>query len=206
MDGVPQWSSGSTSRQAHVGLPPGTVEEEHGRDGFYGPASHLYRLHAPTDWSVVEGPGVHRAYDGNRVEAIDTLWPTLLLGNDEVSIGVQRWSAGGRPEFLRDADGDLLYFVHAGAGVLRTEYGPLAYRAGDYLVLPRGTTFRFEPSEATDVLAIEAADGRFSLPERGLLGHHALFDPAVIEVPEACLLYTSPSPRDGLLSRMPSSA
>ena len=24
--------------------------------------------------------------------------------------------------------------------------------------------------------------------------------------PEACLLYTSPSPRDGLLSRMPSSA
>ena len=26
------------------------------------------------------------------------------------------------------------------------------------------------------------------------------------EVAEACLLYTSPSPRDGLLSRMPSSA
>ena len=26
------------------------------------------------------------------------------------------------------------------------------------------------------------------------------------EVDEACLLYTSPSPRDGLLSRMPSSA
>ena len=27
-----------------------------------------------------------------------------------------------------------------------------------------------------------------------------------IEVLESCLLYTSPSPRDGLLSRMPSSA
>ena len=26
------------------------------------------------------------------------------------------------------------------------------------------------------------------------------------ESPDACLLYTSPSPRDGLLSRMPSSA
>ena len=25
-------------------------------------------------------------------------------------------------------------------------------------------------------------------------------------MPDACLLYTSPSPRDGLLSRMPSSA
>ena len=28
----------------------------------------------------------------------------------------------------------------------------------------------------------------------------------VVEALEACLLYTSPSPRDGLLSRMPSSA
>ena len=29
---------------------------------------------------------------------------------------------------------------------------------------------------------------------------------AIVTVFEACLLYTSPSPRDGLLSRMPSSA
>ena len=28
----------------------------------------------------------------------------------------------------------------------------------------------------------------------------------IAEGPKACLLYTSPSPRDGLLSRMPSSA
>ena len=32
---------------------------------------------------------------------------------------------------------------------------------------------------------------------------HAIKDPQWVE---ACLLYTSPSPRDGLLSRMPSSA
>ena len=31
-------------------------------------------------------------------------------------------------------------------------------------------------------------------------------DNEVVEVDEDCLLYTSPSPRDGLLSRMPSSA
>ena len=31
-------------------------------------------------------------------------------------------------------------------------------------------------------------------------------DPALIEQNIGCLLYTSPSPRDGLLSRMPSSA
>ena len=31
-------------------------------------------------------------------------------------------------------------------------------------------------------------------------------DAAYIATPHTCLLYTSPSPRDGLLSRMPSSA
>ena len=32
------------------------------------------------------------------------------------------------------------------------------------------------------------------------------FSTEVDELPTTCLLYTSPSPRDGLLSRMPSSA
>ena len=35
--------------------------------------------------------------------------------------------------------------------------------------------------------------------------HSSLTNKEII-VPEGCLLYTSPSPRDGLLSRMPSSA
>ena len=37
-----------------------------------------------------------------------------------------------------------------------------------------------------------------------LLSGHPEFCPEPVQV--ACLLYTSPSPRDGLLSRMPSSA
>ena len=32
---------GKTSSQAHVGLPHGTFEEEHGRKGFYGKSAHL---------------------------------------------------------------------------------------------------------------------------------------------------------------------
>lgn len=184
MDGAPQWIRGVASRQAHVGLPPGTVEEEHGRSGFYGPASHLYRLHAPTDWTSVEGPAAHHAYDTRRLVDVEGRWPVPLLGNDDLTIG---WQApvAGRPEFLRDADGDQLFFIHAGEGVLRTEYGPLAYRGGDHLVVPRGTTYRFEPARPTAVLSVEATGGRFTLPERGLLGRHALFDPAVLEVPEA---------------------
>lgn len=179
----PQWERGTTSRQAHVGLPPGTVEEEHGRDGFYGPASHLYRLHAPTGWTSVEGPAVHHAYDTGAVAGVDDLWPTVLLRNEQVAIGVLRLDRG-RDEFVRDADGDLCWFVHRGTGTLRTEYGPLPYEPGDYLVVPRGTTFRFEPAAPAHLLAIEAVRSRYQLPDRGLLGRHALFDPAVVEVPE----------------------
>jgi homogentisate 1,2-dioxygenase len=132
---------------------------------------------------------VHRAYDTNLLggpdhNTDDDLWPTLVLGNDDVSIGVQRY-VRGRSEFLRDADGDELFFVHEGTGTLRTEYGPLTYRLGDYLVVPRGTTYRFEVASPTVLLAVEAHGSSFTLPERGLLGRHALFDPAVIEVPDA---------------------
>ncbi|WCO65704.1 homogentisate 1,2-dioxygenase [Iamia majanohamensis] len=185
MDGVPQWSSGLAARQAHVAPPPGTVEEEHGREGFSGPASHLYRLHAPTGWTSVEGPAVHRAYDsGPLADGPDALWPTPLLANAQVAIGVQSVRRG-RPELLRDVDGDRCLFVHRGEGTLRTEYGPLRYRPGDYLVVPRGTTHRVEPATPTTLLVVTALGSRFRLPDRGLLGRHALFDPAVVEVPEA---------------------
>ena len=39
---------GRTAGQAHVGLPEGTYEEEHGRKGFYGKSAHLYHTHPPT--------------------------------------------------------------------------------------------------------------------------------------------------------------
>src|ERR1700757_4246022 len=38
---------GNVPNQAHVGIPEGLHEEEHGRRGFVGPASHLYRRHPP---------------------------------------------------------------------------------------------------------------------------------------------------------------
>lgn len=41
---------GQVTRQAHVGIPPGTFEEEHARRGFFGRALHLYHLHPPTAW------------------------------------------------------------------------------------------------------------------------------------------------------------
>jgi homogentisate 1,2-dioxygenase len=87
------------------------------------------------------------------------------------------------PALARDADGDLLLFVHAGAGELFCDYGRLVYASGDYLYLPRGTMWRLAPTSATAILTIEASNGHFSLPDRGPLGGHALFDPAMLDLP-----------------------
>jgi homogentisate 1,2-dioxygenase len=85
---------------------------------------------------------------------------------------------------LRNSDGDLLLFVHEGAGDLFCDFGHLTYRDGDYIMIPRGTMWRLEPSLQTVLLMIEARDGAFKLSERGLLGPHAVFDPAVLETPK----------------------
>src|SRR5207244_10612215 len=93
------------------------------------------------------------------------------------------------PYFLRDADGDLCYFVHRGSGLMETDYGPLRYSQGDFLVLPKGTTHRLIPDGDESFLYIIEGVGEYRLPDKGILGRHALFDPGVLETPE-------PAPHD----------
>jgi len=181
-------SKGRVARQAHVGLPDGTYEEEHGREAFDGRASHLYRTHFPTAWVKIEGPLQPRAYDLNEIKPADLSdaagdWQPILH-NDDLALFVSRRTEAP-PWFLRDADGDLCYFVHHGSGTLETDYGPLRYRDGDFLVLPKGTTHRVAPdSDGETFLYCIEARGEYGLPDKGLLGRHALFDPGVIETPE----------------------
>lgn len=174
---------GRVAAQAHVALPDGTVEEEYARNGFSGRYAHLYRQHAPVEWTRIEGPLRPRLYDLRRAGgAADYLAGRLpLLANAEckVSAAVVREPM---PYLFRNADGDELLFVHAGAGRLDTDFGALAYEPGDYLVIPRGTLYRLAPTSETRLLVLET-HGELALPDRGLLGQHALFDPAVLRVP-----------------------
>jgi homogentisate 1,2-dioxygenase len=180
-------SKGKVTRQAHVGLPDGTFEEEHGREAFEGRASHLYRSHPPTAWVRIEGPLQPRAYDLNGLKPADQADPAgewqRILWNDDVAIYVSR-PAGEPPHYLRDCDGDLCYFVHRGGGLLETDYGPMRFRAGDYLIVPKGTTHRLVPDGDDTFLYVIEGKGEYHLPEKGILGKHALFDPGVLETPE----------------------
>ena len=56
-------------------------------------------------------------------------------------------------------------------------------------------------------LLAEVGTGVLTYDVAGRPDQHLAIDGGAVEVlPDSCLLYTSPSPRDGLLSRMPSSA
>lgn len=176
---------GKASRQAHADLPEGTYEREIGRDGFFGPASHMYHKHMPTGWSSFEGPMRPRAYDTNKFSAFEASpWSAkAILGNARTRIRV--WHIlKPMQELVRNGDGDELLFVHSGAGELFCDFGHLSFRDGDYIVLPRGTMWRIEPLGECSILMIEAVDSAYRLPDRGLLGEHAQFDPAVLETPK----------------------
>ncbi len=178
-------SQGRFSRQAHCDLPDGSYEREVGREGFYGPATHFYHRHPPTDWLSFEGELRPRAFDANKLAAPQACpWQAAkLLSNTHCQI---RFWAIDQPmtELARNADGDELLFVHVGSGELFCDYGHLHYQQGDYLLLPRGTMWRVEPDAHSELLMIEATGGQYQLPERGLLGAHAQFDPAMLDSPE----------------------
>lgn len=180
-------SKGRVSRQAHVGLPDGTFEEEHGREAFDGRASHLYRTHPPTAWIRIEGDLRPRAYDLNGLKPGDMSdaageWERILW-NEDLAIYVSR-RVESMPFYLRDADGDLCYFVHRGKGVLETDYGPLRFSTGDFLVVPKGTTHRLVIDGEDSFFYVIEGRGEYRLPDKGILGRHALFDPGVLETPE----------------------
>lgn len=182
---MPSYQRGNHSKQAHVGLPEGTVEEEFGRRGFYGQASHLYRLNAPTGWTAIEGPLRPHALDLNALPepGSERDLPVDVLVNDDCRLGV--WQRDTEmPFFLRDADGDLTLFIHRGTGTVETDFGPLEYGGGDYVVIPRGTTFRIVPTAPTWMFVIHTT-AEIQPPDRGLLGRHALWDDAALRIPEA---------------------
>src|SRR5688572_7371248 len=83
-------SKGKVTKQAHVNLPEGTFEDEHGREAFAGRASHLYRTHPPTAWVRIEGPLRPHALDLNEIKPADMTDPAghwmKVMGNEKCRI------------------------------------------------------------------------------------------------------------------------
>jgi homogentisate 1,2-dioxygenase len=187
---------GVHTRQAHVDLPAGTFEEEHARNGFFGRTTHLYRLHPVTDWTRIEGPLRPHSYDLNGLKPTEddairasmfgstesAFAPICLLHNADVAL---HWVVPSAMDFFyRNADGDDVYYIHAGGGKLETTFGAIHYATGDYLVIPRGTTYRFLPDSTSQRYLLIESFSEVTIPDRNQLGPNAIFDPAMVDTPE----------------------
>jgi homogentisate 1,2-dioxygenase len=84
----------------------------------------------------------------------------------------------------RNIDGDVLYFGHRGTGVFATEFGPLRYEPGDYVLLPKGTTFRLMPDDAESLLLVVEAPQPIQLSEHEQVGRQTPVDPTVLQMPD----------------------
>ena len=136
------------------------TEEVMGFEGFSGNESILYHLQTPCritelglfapiereEW--VPDAHAHRLFDSNGIDAggDPVLGRRVLMFNDDVEIAVCR-PREEQDYFFRNGEGDEVIFVHQGSGELETTFGTLPYRERDYVVIPRGTTYRFRPAD-----------------------------------------------------------
>jgi homogentisate 1,2-dioxygenase len=180
-----QFQKGRTPRQAHVDVGD-LKDDELGRQGFSGRAEQLYRRNDPTAYRT-EGEYRLREMRAFDVSPDDRSDPrgraTLLLSNDDCRISLSR-RAAPMPYHLRNVDGDTLYFVHRGTGRFETEFGPIDFEPGDYVLLPKAVTYRVVPDAEDNMFLVLETPGELEVPDYGQLGRHTPFDPTLLTVPE----------------------
>jgi homogentisate 1,2-dioxygenase len=178
---------GKTNRQARVGGVGKMYEELFGRQGFSGPAAMLYHERPAGELIRIEGSLGVRSMQTRKVETADATDAradfTVLVSNSDVQVGLSQRKAD-MPFAYRNTDGDLLYFVHKGEGVFATEFGPIAYEPGDYVLLPKGTTFRHMPTSDDGIFYVTQSVQPIRFSEHEQVGRHVPFDPTLITVPD----------------------
>jgi homogentisate 1,2-dioxygenase len=168
------------------------TEEVMGLEGFSGNESILYHLTSPCRVTeVADFEAIKRdewVPDGHQHRHLRTMGlepdgdavtgRRLLMWNDDVEISLCR-PDGEMDYFFRNGEGDEVIFVHEGKGTLETIFGGVPYTDGDYIVVPRGTTYRFRPAGEQRYLFFESP-GLIEIPRRyrndyGQLLEHAPF-------------------------------
>jgi homogentisate 1,2-dioxygenase len=151
-----------------------------GYEGFSGNESILYHLQSPCrvaavgdftpivrdEW--VPDAHVHRLTDTNAIErgGDPVFGRRLLMWNGDVEISVAK-PVEDLDAFFRNGQGDEVIFVHSGSGELETVFGRVPFGPHDYVVIPRGTTWRMRLiGDGPHVHLVFATPGEIETPNR----------------------------------------
>ncbi len=182
-------------------------EEVMGLEGFSSIQSILYHHFLPPRIKTTEdigpakpdyvdyGPIRHRAFKTDQTPlGIDPVSARIpLLGNSDVILGVSR-SKNSMDYFYRNSQAYETWFVHEGSGMLKSQFGNLPFRKGDYIVIPFGVTWQMKLSEECKFFTIENPS-QIEPPKRyrndyGQLLEHSPYCERDIRVPQELETHT----------------
>jgi homogentisate 1,2-dioxygenase len=173
---------GDVPRKRHVQFRDnGTLltEEVMGLEGFSGNESILYHLTSPCrvkeladfqqierkEWVPDEHRPLHMSTWGVEPGGDAVTGRQLLMWNNDVEISLCR-PTEPMEGFFRNGEGDEVIFVHEGTGTIESIFGELAYKPGDYVVIPRGTTYRVVASGDEQRYLVFESPGLIEIPRR----------------------------------------
>lgn len=159
-------------------------------EGFSNDYSILYHAHPPTqiistDPPINTMPVVaeekmlqHRCFEGFQIKPendfLESRKPVLVNSDCHIVLAAPRESM--TRYFYKNADADEMIFVHAGSGVLYTQYGELPFGYGDYLVIPRGTIYQISFTDSNNRLFIVESFSPIRYPKRYLSKYGQLLE------------------------------
>ncbi len=192
-------------RHTQYRKPDGSLyhEELFSTEGFSDLYSLIYHCNAPTQIVQVGDPYdvkpktvsdrqlKHRSLKGFKVAPQDDYLKsrTPVLVNDDCKILLAAPRQSMRDYFFKNADADEVIFIHEGTGTLRSMYGNLPFEYGDYLVIPRGTTYQLQFDGTENRLLIVESTSPIVTPRRyrngfGQLMEHSPFCERDIRKPQ----------------------
>ncbi len=169
-------------RHTQFRKPDGSLyaEELFSTEGFSDLYSLIYHTHPPTQIVQVGDPYSvapklvsdkqlkHRSLKGFQIAPEDDYLRSRkpVLVNDECRITLAAPRKSMTDYFYKNADADEVIFIHEGTGTLRTMYGNLDFAYGDYLVVPRGTTYQLTFNDENNRLFIVESTSPITTPKR----------------------------------------
>jgi homogentisate 1,2-dioxygenase len=179
------------------------AEELVSTHGFSSVYSLIYHCYAPTmikqvgeAYSVApeiafEKSLKHQSFEGFHIKPVADYIKSRVpvLVNSDVHVSLAAPTKSITDYFYKNADADEVIFIHEGSGTLKSIYGSLKFKYGDYIVVPRGTIYQINFDNENNRLFIVESFTAIEFPNRyrnayGQLEEHAPFCERDIRKPE----------------------